>query len=397
MSGTQRIAHNALWSWTGMASSLLVGFLVAPYLVHKLGQSTYGLWIVISSLTGYFGVLDFGIGSSVGLNVALYRARDDVRGVSAIVSTALAYLGVAGLVVLLATVGTQFVFFRVFDVPPDQVADARLALFLVGANFALWLPMNAFDGVLWGCRRFDLQNRVGVPTAIARGLLTFGLIERYPSLTTLALISSGTTLTAMTIKVVLALRQQKGLKLRPALVSRDAARQLFGDSIWCFLLSTVRNMSPQVTLAIIGSKRISGLGTALVTPFAVALRLTDYANQFLIAGTQVVTPVAKAMHARRTGARTVAVPPGRKMLHAHRTLLPQPLCLPRPTADSPVDGAGPGFVRRPAAHPGIGRGAADVAVDYLPCDPRQGPATDVGLARLGRGLGHGGVGAARRA
>jgi O-antigen/teichoic acid export membrane protein len=298
MSGTQRIARNALWSWVGMGTTLLVGLLVAPFLVHTLGQSSYGLWIVISSLTGYFSVLDLGIGSSVGLNVAYYRARNDVAGVNGIVSTAVAYLSAAGLVVLLATIGALFVFFDIFEVPPEQVADARSALLLVGANFALWLPMNAFDGVLWACQRFDLQNRVGVPTVLVRGGLTFWLIGRDPSLTTLALITCGTTLIAMIVKMVLALRQQAGLRLRPAFVSRDAARRLFGDGIWCFILLTLRSMAPQITLAIIGSKRLSGLGTALVTPFAVAMRLTEYATSFLIAGTQVVTPVAKAMHAR---------------------------------------------------------------------------------------------------
>jgi O-antigen/teichoic acid export membrane protein len=298
MSGTLRIARNALWSWAGMATNLLVGFLVAPFLVNRLGQSSYGLWIVISSLTGYFSVLDFGIGTSVGLNVAYYRARNDVHGVSSIVSTAVAYLSAAGLLVLLATVGTLFVFFHLFEVPPDQVDDARLALLLVGANFAVWLPLNAFDGVLWACQRFDLQNRVGVPTVLVRGGLTFWLIGRNPSLTTLALITTGTTFMAMIVKTVLAVRQLSGLRLGPALVSREAARRLFGDGIWCFILSTVRSMAPQITLAIIGSKRLSGLGTALVTPFAVALRLTEYATAFLVGGTQVVTPAAKAMHAR---------------------------------------------------------------------------------------------------
>ncbi len=298
MSGTQTIVRNALWSWAGMATTMLVGFIVAPFLVNRLGQSSYGLWIVISSLTGYFSVLDFGIGTSVGLNVAYYRARNDVHGVSGIVSTAVAYLSAAGLVVLLATVGTLFVFFHLFEVPAEQVADARLALLLVGANFAVWLPLNAFDGVLWACQRFDLQNRVGVPTVLVRGGLTFWLIGRDPSLTTLALITTGTTFVAMIIKMVLAVGQVPGLRLRPALVSRDAARRLFGDGIWCFILSTVRSMAPQIMLAIIGSKLLSGLGTALVTPFAVALRLTEYATAFLIGGTQVVTPVATAMHAR---------------------------------------------------------------------------------------------------
>src|SRR5437899_201013 len=98
MSNSRVVARNVMWNTAGTATHLLAGFVVAPFLVHRLGQTIYGLWILIASLTGYFSVLDLGIGGSVGRQLAFFRAKNDERGVNSIFSTALAILsGVGGL------------------------------------------------------------------------------------------------------------------------------------------------------------------------------------------------------------------------------------------------------------------------------------------------------------
>src|SRR5262249_49556845 len=75
--GTRRaVVRNAVWNCSGLIISMLVGFFIAPFLIHRLGDSTYGLWIIIGSLTSYFGVLDLGVRGSVGRNVALFRERN---------------------------------------------------------------------------------------------------------------------------------------------------------------------------------------------------------------------------------------------------------------------------------------------------------------------------------
>ena len=45
-----------------MAIPMLAGFVIAPFLVHRLGELRYGEWILIASMTNYFGLLDLGIG-----------------------------------------------------------------------------------------------------------------------------------------------------------------------------------------------------------------------------------------------------------------------------------------------------------------------------------------------
>jgi O-antigen/teichoic acid export membrane protein len=294
MNAKRIIARNAAWNWVGIATHMLVGLFISPFLVHQLGDKTYGLWIVIASLSGYFGVLDLGVGGSVGRNVAFFRARNDLAGVNGILNTAFFYLCSVAVFSLIATLGALLLFFVIIDVEPGHVEAARFALLLVGLNFALGLPLQSFDGILWAYQRFDLQNGIDIPTVLLRAGLTYWFVGHGYGLVALAAITFLTSLAGLVAKAALALGLEPGLRVRFAFVNRESARGLFGYGIWYFLFSLFKNLGAQVVVMIVGSR----LGTALVTPFTVALALIRYANQFLIAGSGVLTPVATAMHAR---------------------------------------------------------------------------------------------------
>src|SRR5437773_2192569 len=97
------MTRNLIWNWTGIVFSMASGFLMAPFLIHRLGDTHYGLWLLLASLTSYFCLFDLGTRSAVGRNVAFYRAKGDQEGVNAVFNTALVLLLGAGLLALGAT------------------------------------------------------------------------------------------------------------------------------------------------------------------------------------------------------------------------------------------------------------------------------------------------------
>jgi O-antigen/teichoic acid export membrane protein len=293
-------ARNAIVNWMGMASHLLVGFVILPFLIRTLGQTTYGLWLIIGSLAGYINVVDFGIGGSVGRNVAYCHAKKDLEGVNGLVSTAVAYLVCVAVLALVVTLVTAHVFFGIVtDIPAEQHPAARLAIILVGTNLALTLPLNAFDGVLWAYQRFDLQNAIDIPVLILRAALTFLYVRADNALVALGTITISTGLLAGALKTFVAFWVEPGLRVSLARVAWPRAKTLFGYGVWYFLLSLTRNLGPQINLMLVGLR----LSTRDVTPYSVARRVTGYANSFLIAGTQVLTPLATALHAKEERAR----------------------------------------------------------------------------------------------
>jgi O-antigen/teichoic acid export membrane protein len=290
-----RIAGALLWTWGGVGTSMIVGFLLAPFLVNHLGDTSYGIWVVIGSLTTSFGLLDLGTRSSVGRNVAFFRAKGDQDGVNAVVSTAQVVLVTVAAVVLALTLAASLWFNTLFDVPPDQEGRARLAFVLVGTSLAVSLALEIFEVTLWSHQRFGILSGIGITADLVRAALTFYFVGAGHGLVALAVITLVTTTGKQTAMMAASLGVNRRVRVSPRLVTRAALRLIFGFGFWSSLL-TVGKMLTQQSGAIVIAAR---LGVGWVTPFAIAQRLVTFALAIIANGAQALVPMATALHARQ--------------------------------------------------------------------------------------------------
>ena len=296
--GARAVAANVIWNWAGIIVTMGTGVVIAPFLIHRLGESVYGLWILIAALTGYFGLLDLGIRGSVGRYIAFHRAQQDFNAVNSVLNTALVLLcGVAG-VACIATLIAVWVFPHVFEIPAGYHNPARIALLIVGLNLALTFPVAIFDSVLWALQRFDLLNIVDIPIGILRTILVFYFIGRGDGLISLAVIAIAMTALAAVIKAIMSFWIEPQLRLNLRFASMATSKKIYGYGIWSFLLAAAREGRGQLSPVLIGAM----LNVSVVTIYSIASRLIGYATQFVIASTGVLTPVATTLHAQeKTG------------------------------------------------------------------------------------------------
>jgi O-antigen/teichoic acid export membrane protein len=294
LSGNRSTKRNVVWNTAGIAVEAATGFLVAPFLISRLGESTYGLWIVLGSLTGYFGLLSLGVRGAVGRHVAFHAARGDRARLDATVSCAVAMLGAVGGVAAGLLAATGPLLLRLFEVPPDQAESARLALLLVAANLGASLVANAFDATLWGYQRFDRLNAIDIPVTMLRAGATFLVIGTGGGLVALGVITLAATAAGGGAKAVAAFAHDRGLRVRPGAVTRGAVREIVGYGGWNLALVAAQISRTHLSPVLIGS----ALGLRFVTPFAVANRLLGFLGAFLSAVTGVLTPLATAAHAQ---------------------------------------------------------------------------------------------------
>ena len=85
---TQTI-KNVTSSWMSLLVNGILGFFLAPFIIHHLGDDAYGLWILICSITGSYGLFDLGIRSSVVRYVSKFHAVGDREELSRLISTTL--------------------------------------------------------------------------------------------------------------------------------------------------------------------------------------------------------------------------------------------------------------------------------------------------------------------
>src|SRR3954447_27040233 len=81
------IARNIAVEYLAIAVNLILGLIMLPFNVRHLGQAAYGLWVLVTSLTTYFAMLDLGYGSAQVKFAAQYRARRDTTALNEIAST----------------------------------------------------------------------------------------------------------------------------------------------------------------------------------------------------------------------------------------------------------------------------------------------------------------------
>lgn len=293
------VAKSVAWNWLGVATSVGIGFFVARFLIDRLGDTTYGLWIVLTALTEYFRFMDLGVRGSIGRYMAFHRARGDTLAINTTLSSGLVVLLALGVGCVLITLILGGSITSLLDLQPAQSDEAQAAFVIVALSLAIGLVLNVFDATLWAYERFDILNLIDIPVDLIRAVLVFALIGNGFGLVALAWITLVTTALGGVAKAVMARRAAPSLRASPRLLAWDQMRILLDYGIWNFLRSLAqlaRRALPPTLIA-------ASLGLALVTPFSIAARLVAYAALIVAAAAGVATPLATKLHATKNWQR----------------------------------------------------------------------------------------------
>src|SRR5260370_33370476 len=105
-----QILKNISLSWFSLGVNILMGIFLSLFILHRLGDAAFGIWVLIFSLTGYYGIFDFGIRSSIVRYVSKYTATRDLDEVSRLICTSMfTYACVGILSILITLAGSVYV------------------------------------------------------------------------------------------------------------------------------------------------------------------------------------------------------------------------------------------------------------------------------------------------
>jgi O-antigen/teichoic acid export membrane protein len=144
--------RNIIANWSAFLISAGVSFFLSPFVVKSLGNVSYGVWVLIGSLVGYLGLLDFGVRGAVTRFVARYHSENDPGECGRIVSAGILLFGSVGILVVLLAGALALFVTVVFNVPEELVSTARIIILLGALNIVVALMGGFLEGLLPGCR-----------------------------------------------------------------------------------------------------------------------------------------------------------------------------------------------------------------------------------------------------
>ena len=160
-------------NYVGTVSGIAIAFVLSPYLVHTLGDTQYGIWTLLSALTGYMLVLDLGISSAIVKYVAQFKAQDDTKSVNELVSSAFAVYIVISMGLLLLTPALAFALTHYIEFEEELKDTVYLLVVITSINMAFSIFRALFKGTLLGNQRHDIVEALKITQALYSSGLIF--------------------------------------------------------------------------------------------------------------------------------------------------------------------------------------------------------------------------------
>jgi O-antigen/teichoic acid export membrane protein len=288
-----RIPRNVAWNWAGFAFNLGVTFLIAPLVVHSLGEVKYGIWALVGDFVGYSWLLGFGFGYAVVHYVARYHALREKENLNNIITTSLVLNMISSVLVMAAALCIAYVFPRLFSTPQNLVFDARCSVLLVAASVAMGFPASVFSGCLAAASRYDQLAIRSIVAVAFRALLLWYFLQHGYGLLAVALISTGESFLAYYLNLRFALRLFPDLEIHPRHFDLSMVRPLIGFSLYGLVLAIASRLLYMTDNLVVGFV----LGPAAVTFYNVGSKLPGLLRDSLGNITKLFFPFASQMDA----------------------------------------------------------------------------------------------------
>jgi O-antigen/teichoic acid export membrane protein len=286
-------------SWIAVIANAAVGFALTPFVLHRIGDEAFGLWVLITSVVGYYGILDIGIRSSILRYVSRYEALGDHDLVNEVVSTAFYYYLAACVLLILATYLTVPWVSAWFSVPTALLADFKSLFLLAGVVQGVSLPLIVFAASLEAAGRYDQANLSSVACLILRVCLVVWVLYAGGGFYGVGAVTLLSQILVYVIQVPLAIRAHPGLSIRPHWIRRAVFRDMFrygSVSLAVGIADKLRERLYPILIAIF-------LTPIDVTFFSLPMRIMAFPVQGVGAMTEIVNPLSSRLEARNDYAR----------------------------------------------------------------------------------------------
>lgn len=270
----KKLALNTFSNYLKMIISMLIMLWLTPVIIRGVGSEQFGLWSLILSILGFFGLMDFGLASSVVKYTAECNGRGDVSRRNVILSTItvtyvmLAVLAVIGIGILILGFNT------IFTIPLQLQTPAIACLVILSFRFViLGMPLSIFRGVLFAQQHVITINAIELLSLIVYGGMTWGILKYHGDIVSLAWANLAAMLLEYTGYILMTRRVVEGLRLSFRLADWSILREIISFSSFALLTNVAALILLRTDPLIVKLF----LPLASVAIYAVALKIGEYA------------------------------------------------------------------------------------------------------------------------
>jgi len=158
MSRSKRFVTGLLSSYAAIGVNILYTLASVPLALHYLDKEEFGLWALVTQLSGYLMLLEFGMGGSVARSLSDHKDHMEDGIYGSILRTGGRVFAIQG--VLVAVMGLALAWFAppLLDLPARLHQPFAILMAAQAILSGLRLSLGALGSPLWCHQRLDLSN-----------------------------------------------------------------------------------------------------------------------------------------------------------------------------------------------------------------------------------------------
>jgi succinoglycan biosynthesis protein ExoM len=288
----RRLGVNVVAYYLTVVASGLAAVVTTPLLVHYLGTSAYGVWMLVGSVIVYLELLELGVGAATTKLVAEH-VKSGGPAVLQTLNTNMFVLGVFGCLSLALGLVLAPAAIDWFNIPQPLHHAAYVSLVIMTVAISISIPFDALGGALTAYERVDLlsfSNMVRALAASTGGAITAVLGGGIVAVT---LVTAVCGISVHYLRWRLLARLVEGLRLSPTLVTRPTLRLTASLSGWFMLRDATSVVITRLDLVVVGVF----LDIRAVAAYSIALKLSQASIRALQPFTTLFFPRASALSA----------------------------------------------------------------------------------------------------
>ncbi len=276
-----------------MAVGMAVPFVLTPVVVHHLGSTGYGIWILAASTVSYLTLLDLGLRSAIIRFVSKADAEGNLEDARKAIQATLWFRVLVAVGITILSIALAALFPHLFKLPPDLQRAGQITVLMCSLGVAVSMISGVFGAVLNAIQRFDVLSGIGIFQVIARAGGVVVILLTGHGLTTLAYwelivaVLSGVAFAGAALKLYPPCRVRLG---RPDFAT---LKMIWSYSFLMFIIIIASQVIFSSDNLVVGAF----LSVGLVAFYSIGGSLTIYAGQIVSGLSSTFTPMASGFEA----------------------------------------------------------------------------------------------------
>lgn len=284
-----QVKIGAILSYILIILNSLYGLFISPFLLGVVGQSEYGVYKTMSSLTTSLLVLDLGIGGTALRYIAQYRASGEDRKIDSICTMLFFITLILAIIVGLISFGVFFCIEGIYkkSFSENELFLAKRLFIILSAGICMHIFENLLNGIITGFNDFIFANGIKILRLFFRIIFIYIFFSYENNILYLTLFDLVLTIILIIIETIWCIFRYKiSYRFNFGNWNKNLLKEMLSYTVWMFLTTIASQINNNIDNIVIGAF----MGATYVAVYSFGLTIFSMYEQFSTAISGVMLP-----------------------------------------------------------------------------------------------------------